>query len=79
MYFRPYIDFSAHTPYFSATVWSSSARSGKPRPYFSSKRFCFAGGSGLMPSTTAFSFFKFGIASRRLHDCCVQPVVSAFG
>src|SRR5205807_149996 len=33
MYFLPYMLFSPHTPYASATAWSSSARSGKPKPY----------------------------------------------
>src|SRR5690554_1352589 len=49
MYFLPYIDFSPHAPYFSATAWSSSDRRGNPSPYFSSNFACLAGLSGLMP------------------------------
>ena len=56
-----------------------SASSGNPSPYLSSNFFCFSTGSGLMPTTAAFSFFSCGNASRRLHDCVVQPGVSAFG
>ena len=36
MYFLPYIFFSPHTPYASATAWSASDSSGNPSPYFSS-------------------------------------------
>src|ERR1700683_110257 len=35
IYFRPYIDFSTHVPYFSATVLVSSDAKGNFRPYFS--------------------------------------------
>src|SRR5207253_6389327 len=37
-YFLPYMLFSPHVPYASATAWSSSASSRNPSPYFSSKR-----------------------------------------
>ena len=58
MYFLPYIFFSPHTPYASATLCSVSASSGKPSPYLSSNFFCFAGLSGLMP-------MHGGVADRR--------------
>src|ERR1700677_4291234 len=38
MYFRPYIDFSTHVPYRSATACSSSDASGKVSPYLAANR-----------------------------------------
>src|SRR2546423_5151423 len=76
-YFLPYMLFSPHTPYASATAWSSSASSGKPSPYFVSN-FCWrAGGSGLIPSTAVSPMSP--ATSRKPHACVVQPGVSAFG
>ena len=63
----PYIDFSLHTSYFSATAWSASASSGKPSPYLSSNFFCFAGLSGLMPSTTVSPISRHASSP---HACC---------
>ncbi len=49
MYLRPYIDFSAHTPYASQTVWSVSARRVKFRSCLAQKFRCDCSLSGLTP------------------------------
>ena len=53
MYVLPYMLFSTHVPYCSATSCSSSERSVNGRPYFSRNLTCFFGLSGLTPRTTA--------------------------
>src|SRR5262249_21022986 len=66
-YFRPYIDFSAQTPYASATLCSSSASNGYVSSFFFLNFWCDLTESGLMPSTTASSPSNRGRASRNEH------------
>src|SRR4051794_38354744 len=54
-YVRPYIDFSAQTPYASATAWSSSASRVKFMSNLSWNFLTFLTGSGETPSTTALA------------------------
>src|SRR5690606_35922265 len=77
--FFPYIDFSFHTPYASATSWSSSARSVKGRLYFSRNFWWLLTESGLTPRTRAPVFSMSPIRSRRPHACFVHPGVSSLG
>ncbi len=77
MYFLPYMLFSPHTPYASATAWSGSERSGKPSPYLASQRDCADGWSGLMPTMAVSPTSP--ATSRRPHAWVVQPPVFAFG
>jgi hypothetical protein len=75
----PYIDFSTHTPYRSATEWSESASSVKLRPWPSWNFFTAFTGSGDTPRTTAPAASYSSTRSRTPHACVVQPGVSALG
>src|ERR1700722_14449230 len=78
MYLRPYMDFSTHVAYFSATACDSSDASGKLNLYFSAN---FSIGlilSGDTPITSMPILPNCGNASWNAQASLVQPGVSAF-
>src|SRR5439155_16308352 len=78
-YVRPYIDFSAHTPYCSATEWSASASRVKFSDCLSWNFLTSRTESGETPSTTAPVASYSDEWSRIPHACVVHPGVSALG
>ena len=78
--FLPYIDFSTHTPYASATALVSSEASGKFRSYLAANFSIGFIGSGETPITSSAESARVAAAppERRRPPWC-SPGVSAFG
>src|SRR5690606_14298599 len=79
IYVFPYIDFSFQTPKASATLLSSSARSGKLSVYFFANFALLALSRIDAPRTTTPRSVNALLLSRKPHACFEHPGVSSLG
>ena len=79
MYFFPYMLFSFQTPNSSQTALSSSASSGKVKPYFATNLSWDATLSGDTPTISVPAFLNLACRSRKASLSVVQPEVLSLG